>query len=153
MTQNLNQLAEVLVEEVNTIQTTGLNASGNLGSAFFEVVPSFDIDRGASSGDFQVEVSVTDPETYKSRPITVAFDGQQDLWYAKDETGAAVFADSSGLVDISGVRVRVTGTSNVGDQFTLTPDTGAARGLRLALRDGDEIATASLFRVTTSQKK
>ena len=56
------------------------------------------------------------------------------------------------MVDISGVRVRVTGTSNVGDQFTLTPDTGAARGLRLALRDGDEIATASLFRVTTSQK-
>ncbi|MDC3057971.1 flagellar hook-associated protein FlgK [Litorivicinus sp.] len=152
VTQKLNQLAEVLVEEVNTIQTTGLNASGNLGSAFFEVVPSFDIDRGASSGDFQVEVSVTDSETYKSRPITVAFDGQQDLWYAKDETGAPVFADSSGLVDISGVRVRVTGTSNVGDQFTLTPDTGAARGLRLALQDGDEIATASLFRVTTSQK-
>ena len=28
VTQNLNQLAEVLVEEVNMIQTTGLNASG-----------------------------------------------------------------------------------------------------------------------------
>jgi len=150
--QKLNQLAEVLVEEVNAIQTTGLDALGNLGSEFFEVVPSFDIDRGASSGDFQVEVSVTDPEAYNSQPVTVAFDGQQGLWYAKDETGAAVFADSSGLVEVSGLRIRVTGASNVGDQFTLTPDTGAARGLRLALSDGDQIATASLFRVTTSQK-
>ena len=142
-----------MVEEVNAIQTTGLDASGNLGSEFFEVVPSFDIDRGASSGDFQVEVSVTDPEAYNSQPITVAFDGQQGLWYAKDETGAAVFADSSGLVEVSGLRIRVTGASNVGDQFTLTPDTGAARGLRLALSDGDQIATASFVSSNDQPKK
>jgi len=152
VTENLNQLAEVLVEEVNAIQSTGLDASGNLGRDFFEVIPSFDIDRGASSGDFQVEVSVTDLEAYNLQQTTISLDGQQGLWYTKDETGAAVFADSSGLVEVSGLRVQVTGISNVGDQFTLTPDSGAARSLRLALRDGDEIAAASLFRVTTSQK-
>lgn len=151
VSQNLNELAEVLVDEVNKIQTSGLNASGNLGEEFFEVIPSFDVDRGASSGDFQVDVSVVNPKEFQPTTMTVAFDGQRNLWYGKDSAGALIFADSSGLLNISGFRIQITGISNVGDQFTLTSDTGAARGLRLALDDGDDIAAASLFRVTTSQ--
>jgi len=58
----LNELARVLVTEVNDIQTTGLNGKGEQGQAFFSIEPTFDVQRDASASDFQVDVSVTDPE-------------------------------------------------------------------------------------------
>ena len=50
VTGELDTLADVLIDEVNAIQVTGLDGEGNLGEDYFQVVPSFDVDRGASSG-------------------------------------------------------------------------------------------------------
>ena len=73
VTSELNTLATVLVEEVNAIQTTGLDGNGDMGEDYFQVVPTFDIDRGASSGDYDVQVLVNDPETYQARQLTATF--------------------------------------------------------------------------------
>ena len=150
VTNNLNTLASVLVDEVNVIQTTGLDGNGNLGEELFQVIPTFDIDRGASSGDYTVQVVVNDPESYRPARLTVAYDGVQGLWYHTDGEGLTTFANQQGLLELDDLTIQVSGIVNVGDQFTLTPDTSAARGMQLALNDGIEIAAASLFRVTPS---
>jgi len=150
VTSELNTLATVLVEEVNAIQTTGLDGNGDMGEDYFQVVPTFDIDRGASSGDYDVQVLVNDPETYQARQLTVAYDGTQGLWYTTNNSGENVFSNAQGLLELDDLTIQVSGVVNVGDQFTLTPDTGAARGMQLSIADGIEIATASLFRVTPS---
>ena len=146
----LNTLASVLVDEVNAIQTSGLNGNGDLGEDYFQVIPTFDVDRGASSGDYQVQVLVKDPETYQPEQLTVAYDGTRGLWYTTDSNDTQVFSNQQGLLELDDLTIQVSGLVNVGDQFTLTPDTGAARGMQLAIADGIEIATASLFRVTPS---
>ena len=150
VTSELNTLATVLVEEVNAIQTTGLDGNGDMGQDYFQVIPTFDIDRGASSGDYDVQVLVNDPESYQANQLTVAYDGTQDLWYTTDADGQNVFANSQGLLELDDLTIQVSGVVNVGDQFTLTADTGAARGMQLSITDGIEIAAASLFRVTPS---
>lgn len=148
VTGALNQLARAFVDEVNQVQTTGLDAQGNLGANFFEIVPAFDVNRGASSGDFQVAVDVLDIDNYQSEPIIVAFDGSQNRWYGKTDSGQTTFASESGVLDFGEIVVQVSGSSSVGDRFVITPDTGAARGLTLALDSADQIAASSLFRVT-----
>ena len=70
VTAELNTLATVLVDEVNQIQTTGLNGNGEMGSDYFQIVPTFNVDRGASSGDYNVQVVVNDPETYQATQRT-----------------------------------------------------------------------------------
>lgn len=144
---NLNTLAEVLVDEVNAIQVTGLDGNGELGRELFQVVPEFDIDRGASSGDYLVQVSVNDPASYAGRPLAVAYDGTRGLWYGRNPSDEIVFASQQGLLQLDDVTVQISGSASVGDQFTLTPDMSAARGIKLALDDGIQIAAASLFRV------
>ena len=147
---SLNLLAEVLVDEVNAIQTTGLDGEGQIGNQFFQIVPSFEVDRGASSGDYNVQVVVDDPDNYRPSNLTIAYDGIRGLWFSKDEAGVSTFANQQGLLELDDLTIQISGKANVGDQFTLTPDTGAARGIQLAISDGIEIAAASLFRVIPS---
>ena len=147
---SLNELASVFVDAVNQVQTTGLNANGDLGTNFFEVVPSFYVDQGASSGNFDVEISVSDPEGYQPRQLLVAYDEPNGRWYTADIDGDVVVSNAAGILEFDGIVIEVKGTPSVGDQFILNPDASAARGMRLALDMGSEIATASLFRVTPS---
>ena len=150
VTTELDTLANVFVDEVNLIQTTGLDGNGDFGQDYFQILPTFDVDRGASSGDYEVQVLVKDPDTYRPSQRTVTYDGVQKLWYTQDETGTDVFSNHQGLIELPDLVIQVSGVVNVGDQFVLTPDTGAARGIQLSITDGIEIATASLFRVTPS---
>lgn len=145
---DLNTLASVLVDEVNAVQSTGLDGNGDLGQDYFQVIPTFDINRGASSGDYEVQVLVNDPEAYQAKQIDVSYDGSRNLWYSVDDAGTTIFANQQGLLQLDDLTIQVTGLVNVGDQFTLTQDTGAAAGIQLAIQDGIEIAAASLFRVT-----
>ena len=50
VTGELDTLADVLVDEVNSIQTTGLDGEGSLGQEYFQVVPSFNVDRARRLG-------------------------------------------------------------------------------------------------------
>ena len=148
----LDELARVLVTEVNGIQATGLDGQGNRGEQLFKITPVFEIDRGASSSDFQVDVSVTDPDTYRARPITVTYDGNASRWYAQNTDGSVEFSNQNGLLVLEDLSLQVTGTQVVGDKFLLTPDTSAAKGIEIAFDDGIKIATASMFRVTPNSK-
>lgn len=150
VTGELDTLADVLIDEVNAIQTTGLDGEGNLGQEYFQAVPSFDVDRGASSGDYEVQVIVNNPEDFQASQVTVLYDGSRGLWYSTGSDGNTIFSNQQGLLQLDDLTIQVTGNVNVGDQFTLTPDTGAAQGIRLALDDGIKIATSSLFRITPS---
>ena len=148
VTTELDTLASVLVDEVNSIQTTGLDGNGDFGQDYFQIIPTFDVDRGASSGDYEVQVVVKDPDSYRPAQRTVTYDGVQKLWYTADEDGSNVFSNQQGLLELEDLVIQVSGVVNVGDQFVLTPDTDAARGIQLSITDGVEIAAASLFRVT-----
>jgi len=148
----LNELARVLVTEVNDIQTTGLNGKGEQGGAFFSIEPTFDVQRDASASDFQVNVSVTDPENYRLRPVSVAYDDSQQRWYANDVDGSFVFANQNGLLVLDDISIQITGDEALGDRFQLIPDFSAAKGMKLAITDGIEIAAASMFRVTPNAK-
>ena len=61
----------------------------------------------------------------------------------QEADGNTTFSNQQGLLEFDDLTIQVTGNVNVGDQFTLTPDTGAAQGIRLALDDGIKIATSS----------
>ena len=148
----LNELARVLVTEVNDIQTTGLNGEGEQGEAFFSIEPIFDVERDASASDFQVDVSVVDPESYQIRSVSVTYDDNRDRWYADDVDGSVVFANQNGLLALDDISIQITGESTLGDRFELVPDVSAARGIRLSITDGLGIATSSMFRITPNAK-
>ena len=99
----------------------------NLGEDYFQVVPSFDVDRGASSGDYEVQVVVNDPEDYVASQVAVLYDGSRGLWYSTDSDGTTKFSNNGSVA--ADMTIQVTGNVNVGDQFTLTPGFSVPRDL------------------------
>lgn len=148
VSRSLDELARVLVDEVNAIQTTGLDGNGELGSTYFEIQPTFQVDKGGSLGDFDVEVTVDDPETYTPEAIQLTFDGLVGRWYAEDEEGVKTYATQQGVLELDRLRVQISGQPQVGDQLTLRSEMRSAAGIGLAIKDGIQIAAASLFRAT-----
>lgn len=145
--RRFDALATVFIDELNDIQTTGLDANGNVGAQFVAIVPSFEVDRGNSVGEFSVRVAATDTDAVPDDEIVVTFDAKSSRWSTVLANGQTAFANADGILNIDGMRISITGRGAIGDQFTVTPDQRAAHGMTLMLEDGAEIAAASFFRV------
>lgn len=149
----LDRLVYVFSDAVNEIQETGLNAFGDLGDALFRIEPSFQIDRRASTGNYEVQTSVTDPSQFVANTILVDFDDVSGSWTAIDQvTGQAAAQNAAGAIQINGSSILITGLAAPGDSFRLVPSARAAAGIRVALSDPREVATSSLFRATPSNQ-
>ena len=149
----LDRLVFVFSDAVNEIQETGLNALGELGEALFRIEPSFQLDRRASIGDYEVQTSVIEPSQFVSNAILVNFDDVSGTWTAIDQvTGQTAVQNAAGAIQINGNSILITGLASPGDSFQLVPSTRAASGIRVALTDPREVATSSLFRATPSNQ-
>ncbi len=143
----LNNLVGVLANEVNAIQTTGLDAFGDQGADFFQIEPGVLIDKGASRGDFEVLSSVTDIEQLQPGSYAFTWNAASQSWVADSSVkGAQSSLDAS--VSIDGLLLRSSGQPLDGDRFVATVFSDPASGFQLGITDGAQIATASLFRIT-----
>lgn len=143
----LNKVVRVFADEVNAIQTTGLNGMGEVGADFFVVEPSIDIDKGASRGDYEMLSVVGDVGGLVSGSYGFTWDTTSGGW-VPDAGIADTSSDAPGSVTFSGLTLRTSGQPLDGDRFIATVYQDAAAGIRLALEDGLDIAASSLFRIT-----
>jgi len=145
----LDRLVYIFSDAVNEIQETGLNAFGELGDALFRIEPSFELDRRASTGEYEVETTITDPANFVSNALLVSYNENTGLWTAADQaTGETATQNDAGAIVINGATHVISGKANPGDTFEVIPSTRAASGIRVALSDPREVAAASLFRAT-----
>lgn len=148
----LNELTEVLVREVNQIQTEGLDMRGAIGDDFFTIAPQITVDKSSARGEFDVNPTFTAEATLSDVTLDVVWDERSGAWRATDpETGAELRSATRDLIEIGGVRFSMNGTFVEGDRFTVTAKRNASAGIRVNLTAGDQIAAASLFRVTPGE--
>jgi flagellar hook-associated protein FlgK len=142
--QTLNNIVTVLVAEVNTIQTAGLDGLGREGEPFFELEPGIKVDKGASRGDYDVSPLIDDLERIINGSYSFTFDSGRGGWIP--DPGQAVNQEYS--PSIPGMNFSIAGTPLDGDRFTVDVFDDAASGIRMGIRDGLQIAASSLFRIT-----
>jgi len=143
----LNKVVRVFADEVNAIQTTGLDGMGRVGSKFFEVEPSVDVDKGASRGDYEILAIIGDATAITSGSYGFTWDTASGGW-VPDAGISDARSDSAGSITFSGLTLRTSGQPLDGDRFIATTYQDAAAGIRVALEDGVDIAASSLFRIT-----
>ena len=142
--QRLNNIVTVMVGEVNKIQTAGLDAFGREGEEFFALEPGIEIDKGASRGDYDVTPSIRDLGQVSNGTYSFTYDFESDSWIP--DAGQAVSSDFG--LGIPGLEFSIAGTPLDGDRFSVTIFDDAASGIRMGIADGQQIAAASLFRIT-----
>ena len=142
--QRLNEVVTVLVSEVNTVQTTGLDLRGDEGTILFELEPGIEIDKGASRGDFDVNPVIQDLNSVVNGSYAFTYEKANSSWIP----GLGQALNSDVALGIPGVEFRIAGEPLDGDRFIVNIFDDAARGMRLAIDDGIKIAASSLLRVT-----
>jgi flagellar hook-associated protein FlgK len=148
-TRALSDVTEAFASEVNAVQTTGLDADGNIGQAMVGFAPQFLVEQTTVAGQVDVNVRIEDLKTLSApESLRVTFNASNSSWAAVDSEGQQQFSDSNGLLRVDGLSIQIQGSGQAGDEFVVMRDARPARDLQLLLSDGSEIAAASFFRAT-----
>ena len=142
--QRLNNIVTVMVEEINKIQTAGLDGFGREGEEFFVLEPGIEIDKGASRGDYDVTPAIRDLAQISNGVFSFTYDLESNQWIP--DPGQARSLDFA--LGVPGLEFSIAGTPLDGDRFIVNVFDDAASGIRMGIEDGQKIAAASLFRVT-----
>ena len=145
--QRLNEVVTVLVNEVNTVQTAGLDLRGDEGEALFVLEPGIEIDKGASRGDFDVNSIIRDLDSVVNGSYSFTYNKSSSSWLP----GVGQALNSDATLGTPGIDFRIAGEPLDGDRFIVSIFNDAALGVRLAIDDGMKIAASSLLRVTPGE--
>ena len=148
----LNDLVRIFADEVNAIQTAGLDLNGDIGRDLFVLEPTVSIDQSNASNALSVSTRVLDGDTTEFENLAVTWSEASQAWGTVDPaSGQVVSSDSDGRINIANLVVTISGTPKEGDRVLLSVSNAPARGIRVGLEEGSQIAAASLFRVTPSE--
>ncbi len=146
---NFDHLAQVFVQEVNQIHTTGIDSRGERGKRLFDVDPIFEIKSPTVNNQVNVDIQVTDPDSFDFSAFTLRWLADQGQWEIQQQkTGAITYAqpDHTGF-NYAGLTIKTQGLLSEGDTFIVQPVKRPAAGLRLSETDPLAIAAAKRLRV------
>lgn len=141
----LGRIAVAFAETFNATQNAGVDFNGQPGADFFDL-PAPRIDRHSNNtGSATLTANFGDVGALKGNDLVLRFDGGN--WSAaRGDSGEPVALTGTGTAAdpllVDGVEVVVGGAAANGDRFSLRPTSGAASGLKVALKDPLGIAAA-----------
>ena len=148
----LNDLVRIFADEVNAIQTTGLDLNGDLGQELFVIEPSVSVDQSNTKGALLIGTRALDGDVPEFDNTALTWSEASQRWSAVDPaTGQIQTSDAEGRITLANLVVTITGAPQEGDRVLLSTSNAPARGIRVGLETGSQIAAASLFRVTPSE--
>ena len=146
----LGRLATAVASQYNATQQAGVDYNGNAGAPMFTVPAPRVAAHASNTGSATLAASVTDASALQGADLVLRFDGSN--WAAtRADDGSSVTMSGTGTAAdplvADGVSIVVSGSAAAGDRFDLSPTTGAAGGLQLALSDPLAIAAAAPLQV------
>src|SRR6476469_8409190 len=146
----LGRLATGFAMQYNATQQAGVDYNGNAGAAMFTVPAPRVAAHAANTGTGAVTASVSDVSALQGADLVLRFDGTN--WAAtRAADGSAVTMTGAGTAVspfvVNGLSLVVSGSAAAGDRFDVSPTTGVASGLQLALSDPLAIAAAAPLQV------
>jgi flagellar hook-associated protein 1 FlgK len=144
--QSLNALAAVFATQVNTAQAEGLNASGNPGSALFNVPAPTVTASSSNTGSATISASLTNTAALPADggPFTLAYSSTSG-WTATDQASGQTYTATGTPPTVAGMTLNISGTPANGDQYTLNPAPNAAAGITVATAQASDIAAADPY--------
>jgi len=144
----LDAFARSLTDTLNPVHRGGIDQTGAPGKDLFHTQGWQAQPAAANGGTVQVMFAPT-AISGPREPLELLFDAPTGHWRALDGTGTEVAAGAERLV-LPGVTIDLAGSAMDGDRIWITPVTGRAIDLRMAITDPSELAAASAFATTTS---
>lgn len=145
----LGRISVALVEVVNSQHAEGIDLSGALGGAFFDVGDVQVLGSGLNGGTGTVSATRSGAGALTERDYVLERTGTG--WSLRDaNTGASVTMTGTGTgadpFVADGLEIVVGGTASTGDQFMIRPTRAAVEGLDVLVTDPSRVAAAAPIR-------
>lgn len=145
----LDQFAENFVNAVNQVHRKGVDLNGVSGRNLYSI-ENLNVEKPtATSGDFHVSTTRPIYHQLSNLPISFEYDGRAAQWTAFDNANNEIGKGKSS-VSLDGVRIDIVGNPMHGDSFVLRSKGTVAEDVRLVLKDGSQVGTASELISTTA---
>ena len=144
----LDAFARTLSQSMNMVHRSGIDQLGVQGGDLFRIDGWQAQPAPANAGTVQIAITPTQT-TGPREAMELLYDGTANLWRALDGDGQELGASADRLV-LFGVTIDLAGRAVHGDRIAITPVTGRAIDLRLAISDPARLAAASAFATTSS---
>ena len=147
---NLDNIAKVLMQEVNAAHARGMDLNENPGKAMFVSPPDFTLDYSNAKGSATPTISVVTESEANLRPMELLFDKAGDRWIATDLTSGTKYASTGNppRLGVNGLAITLNGAAQDGDQIAFSGKQNYAKTISLAITDTKDLAAGDLFRVS-----
>lgn len=143
----IDNLAIILSNEFNRVNTSGLNLDGETGTEMFSVTSLKTIPNPTNRSTVGVEIVTTDATQIFKENYSLNYDANDDLWTLTSSNTPTITGKDK--IESNGFSVSFFGTPLDGDEFTLSP-TNESAGLGFLLTRPQEIAAASKSLISSS---
>ncbi len=138
----IDNLAFVMVRDVNAVHQRGLNMEGEKSGDLFRALDVRITPNPTNSGSASTELTVTDYSKVAADRITFSYDDNASIWNGRLDDGTLV-ASGRHQISLSGLQISFLGAPKGFDQFVLDPVAGSAAGVALTIQRPQDFAAAS----------
>ena len=139
----LGQMALSFADAFNTQHKAGFDANGDKGTNFFAVGSPSALSNGKNTGGATLAPTVADSTQIKATDYNLTYDGSKwNVTRLADNTTFTVTPTGSSNLYFDGLKVKVSGSADKNDSFTVKPVANAIVNMDVAISDESKIAMA-----------
>ena len=148
VSSEISQLAEQFSNDVNEIQTSGIDLNGKSGKAMFSVNSMLPQANFSNKSQLKFNVIEGDPSKIVQEKILVNYSKINNNWEIRDSKGLAKAIGSK--INFNGFQVEIVGQPQDGDGFQISPSLTKAGAMKFNLQNPEDFAAASKNLVSKS---
>ncbi len=148
VSSEISQLAEQFSNDVNEIQTSGIDLNGKSGKAMFSVNSMLPQANFSNKSQLKFNIIEGDPSKIVQEKILVNYSKINNNWEIRDSKGLSKAIGNK--INFNGFQVEIIGQPQDGDGFQISPSLTKAGAMKFYLQNPEDFAAASKNLVSKS---
>ena len=148
VSSEISQLAEQFSNDVNEIQTSGIDLNGKSGKAMFSVNSMLPQANFNNKSQLKFNIIEGDPSKIIQEKILVNYSKINNNWEIRDSKGLSKAIGNK--INFNGFQVEIIGQPQDGDGFQISPSLTKAGAMKFHLQNPEDFAAASKNLVSKS---
>ncbi len=148
VSSEISKLAEQFSNEVNEIQTSGIDLNGKSGKAMFSINSMLPQANFSNKAELKFNVIEGDPSKIIQEKILVNYSKINNNWEIRDSKGLSTATGNK--INFNGYQIEISGQPQDGDGFQISPSLTKAGAMKFHLQNPEDFAAASKSLISKS---
>ncbi len=148
VSSEISKLAEQFANDVNEIQTSGIDLNGKSGKAMFSVNSMLPQANFTNKSELKLNIIEGDPSKIIQEKILVNYSKINNNWEIRDSKGLSTATGNK--INFNGYQIEIIGQPQDGDGFQISPSLTKAGAMKFHLLNPEDFAAASKSLISKS---